>query len=114
MPILILSPLQKIMRNPLSIVLFFLILTTAYERGLICYGIIKLLLFKFLLYLHMLIMQTVSIVRSVVQTDFSLNHTFINMIVNRIAGFFLHATSCTLVHACIVLVVFKKRGEAYY
>ena len=70
---------------------------------------------KFLLYQHMLIiiklliLHTMSIVRTGVQTDFNLNHTYINNIVNRIAGFSVHATSCTL-----VLIVSKKRGEGYH
>ena len=54
-------------------------------------------------------MNTMFIVHSGVQTDFNLNHTYINMIVNRIAGFSVHATSCTL-----VLVMSKKRGEGYH
>ena len=66
---------------------------------------------KFLLNQHMLIIKLLILhtVRTGVQTDFNLNHTYINNIVNRIAGFSVHATSCTL-----VLIVSKKRGEGYH
>ena len=76
-----------------------------------CYAIIfeKFLLYQHMLIIKLLILHTMSIVRTGVQTDFNLNHTYINMIVNRIAGFSVHATSCTL-----VLIVSKKRGEGYH